>query len=66
MFNAKVVYLDEYRKSKQQRNLLQMIEGHLAEAGLLGKYSSAVVRRSQGREKSRPLFTMEDNGNYSK
>jgi hypothetical protein len=46
MGRAKVVYLDEYRKAKQYKNLLQMIEGHLAEAGLLGNYSSICYRSS--------------------
>jgi len=39
MERAKVIYLDAYRKimPPRQRDLLAMIEGHLAEAGLLGK-----------------------------
>lgn len=39
MERAKVIYLDEYRKiiPPRQRDLLAMIEGHLAEAGLLGR-----------------------------
>jgi hypothetical protein len=47
MARAKVVYLDEYRKARQQKNLLEMIKGHLAEAGLLGKCSSAGGRGSK-------------------
>jgi hypothetical protein len=39
MLRAKVISLDEYRNKRlyRQRNLRSMIEGHLAEAGLLDK-----------------------------
>lgn len=39
MSGSKVVYLDEYRKKRlnRQKSLREMIEGHLAEAGLLEK-----------------------------
>lgn len=39
MGGSKVVYLDEYRKKRlnRQRSLREMIEGHLAEAGLMEK-----------------------------
>jgi len=40
MGRAKVIYLDEYKKAKQYENLLEMIEGHLAEARLLETCSS--------------------------
>jgi hypothetical protein len=35
MDKRKVIYLEEYRRARQYRSLLGMIEGHLAEAGLL-------------------------------
>ncbi|MBT0665201.1 hypothetical protein KI809_12915 [Geobacter pelophilus] len=35
MGKGKVIYLDEYRRARQYRSLLGMIERHLAEAGLL-------------------------------
>lgn len=39
MAGSKVVYLDEYRKKRanRQKSLCELIEGHLAEAGLLEK-----------------------------
>lgn len=62
MGRAKVVYLDDYRKLRQHRNLLEMIEGHLAEAGRLGKYPSALRRSSQGGEMRWPLFDSDTSG----
>lgn len=41
MKRAKVIYLEEYRKARQYKNLLEMIEGHLAEAGLLDVCTTA-------------------------
>jgi hypothetical protein len=48
MGRAKVIYLDEYRKARQYKSLLDMIEGHLAEAGLLGKCSAGCCISSHG------------------
>jgi len=47
MGKAKIVYLDEYRKSRHYKNVFELIEGHLAEAVVSGKYLSASCRASQ-------------------
>ena len=63
MERAKVVYLDEYRKVRQYKSLLEMIEGHLAEARLLGKSTSICCRSSQGLEECFQLCAEDgDNG----
>ncbi|GAM09204.1 hypothetical protein OR1_01478 [Geobacter sp. OR-1] len=47
MDRAKVIYLEEYRRARQYRSLLEMIEGHLAEAGLLWNGSCVCSSKSQ-------------------
>jgi len=59
MERAKVVYLDEYRKAKQYKSLLVMIEGHLEEAGLL-QCSSICGRSTQEFEECWQLWDAED------
>lgn len=49
MGGSKVVYLDEYRKKRlnRQKSLREMIEGHLAEAGLLEK-NNGICKSQKG------------------
>jgi hypothetical protein len=65
MGRAKVFYLDEYRKARQYKSLLEMIEGHLAEAGLLGKYSAGCCISSHGSGEFLKVCDGDDSGKCS-
>lgn len=49
MERGKIVYLDEYRKKRlsRQKSLREMIEGHLAEAGLMERVNGACKKRGE-------------------
>ena len=53
MKRGRVIYMDEYRKVRGHRNLLQMIKGHLAEAGLLDS-GTCVCCRNAGESDAAP------------
>lgn len=52
MNGRKVIYIDEYRKKRlnRQKSLREMIEGHLAEAGRMGAIGA--VRNRQKVERA--------------
>lgn len=60
MGQAKIIRLDEYRRARQYRNLLQMIEGHLAEAGLLATDPCSGRRSCRVAEARRQSGNAED------